>query len=164
MTSRALANSIPPKVLPFVIPKNLLVGERISITCTAASGSKPLTFMWLKNDSALRGGSAVHIADSSDYSMLHIDNLKNDHAGNYTCVVSNAGGTVSYSDTLHVKGHSLREDNARVRQWDNGTLLIARTTKEDAGRYICQAGNTFGDMLEEEVLLTEESEQNLLHK
>ncbi|CAN7983549.1 unnamed protein product, partial [Ixodes pacificus] len=93
----------PPKVLPLVIPKNLLVGERMSITCAVASGSKPLTFMWLRNDSALRGGTSVHIADSSDYSMLHIENLKIEHAGNYTCVVSNAGGTVSYSDILHVK-------------------------------------------------------------
>lgn len=96
--------SVPPKVLPLVIPKNLLVGERMSITCAVASGSKPLTFMWLRNDSALRGGTSVHIADSSDYSTLHIENLKIEHAGNYTCVVSNAGGTVSYSDTLHVKG------------------------------------------------------------
>lgn len=102
-TNKAFANSIPPKVLPLVIPKNLLVGERMSITCAVASGSKPLTFMWLRNDSALRGGTSVHIADSSDYSTLHIENLKIEHAGNYTCVVSNAGGTVSYSDTLHVK-------------------------------------------------------------
>ncbi|KAL3196676.1 hypothetical protein MRX96_045141 [Rhipicephalus microplus] len=93
----------PPKVLPFVIPKNLLVGERISITCSAASGTKPLTFMWIKDDATLHRGSALRITDSSDYSTLSIENLKTSDAGNYTCVVSNSGGTASHSDVLQVK-------------------------------------------------------------
>lgn len=94
----------PPKVLPFVIPKNLLVGERVNILCSAASGSKPLTFTWFKDDNVLRREGSVRVVDSSDYSTLNIEDLKLDHAGNYTCVVSNTGGTVSYSDALQVKG------------------------------------------------------------
>ncbi|KAK8764859.1 hypothetical protein V5799_032531, partial [Amblyomma americanum] len=92
-----------PKVVPFVMPKNLLVGERISITCSAASGSKPLQFMWIKDDATLHRGGALRITDSADYSTLSIENLKISDAGNYTCVVSNSGGTVSHSDVLRVK-------------------------------------------------------------
>ncbi|KAL3180817.1 hypothetical protein MRX96_037234 [Rhipicephalus microplus] len=102
-TGEAQTNPNPPKVLPFVIPKNLLVGERISITCSAASGTKPLTFMWIKDDATLHRGSALRITDSSDYSTLSIENLKTSDAGNYTCVVSNSGGTASHSDVLQVK-------------------------------------------------------------
>ncbi|KAH6928080.1 hypothetical protein HPB50_011607 [Hyalomma asiaticum] len=101
--SAALTVHGPPKVVPFVMPKNLLVGERISITCSAASGTKPLTFAWIKDDATLHRGSALRITDSSDYSTLSIENLKTSDAGNYTCVVSNSGGTVSHSDVLHVK-------------------------------------------------------------
>ncbi|KAH9380974.1 hypothetical protein HPB48_021080 [Haemaphysalis longicornis] len=97
------ASPAPPKVLPFVIPRNLLVGERISITCSAASGSKPLAFTWVKDDTTLHRESALRITDSSDYSTLSIENLKITDAGNYTCVVSNPEGTVSHSDVLHVK-------------------------------------------------------------
>ncbi|XP_077485795.1 hemicentin-1-like [Amblyomma americanum] len=140
------SKNAPPKVLPFVIPKNLLVAERISITCSAASGSKPLTFTWIKDGATLHRGGALRITDSSDYSTLSIENLKISDAGNYTCVVSNPGGTVSHSDVLHVKGGAATKDFVYIR--------IPSATKKDEGDYKCHISNGIGADLYKTVRVT----------
>ncbi|XP_064487525.1 cell adhesion molecule Dscam2-like [Ornithodoros turicata] len=95
--------SAAPKILPFVIPKRLLVGERFGVTCATASGGKPFQFVWLKDGQTLHPSKSVNIVDSSEYSTLSIQNLVLENSGNYTCVVSNAAGTESYSDSLDIK-------------------------------------------------------------
>ncbi|KAL3203380.1 hypothetical protein MRX96_053231, partial [Rhipicephalus microplus] len=128
----------PPKVLPFVIPKNLLVGESVSFICSAASGSKPLKFMWIKDDATVHRGTALRITDSADYSTLTIESLKTSDAGNYTCVVSNSGGTVSHSDVLHVKGGQTSEYSG------HDVIQIASASKKDEGHYKCHISNDIG--------------------
>ncbi|KAL3180814.1 hypothetical protein MRX96_037234 [Rhipicephalus microplus] len=147
-TGEAQTNPNPPKVLPFVIPKNLLVGERISITCSAASGTKPLTFMWIKDDATLHRGSALRITDSSDYSTLSIENLKTSDAGNYTCVVSNSGGTASHSDVLQVKG------GAAADVYGGSIIRIASASKKDEADYKCHISNGVGEDLYKSVRVT----------
>lgn len=52
------------------------------------------------------------------------------------------------------EGNPLNQDNSRVRQFENGTLRITGTTKEDGGRYKCKASNGIGSPLEDEIVLT----------
>ncbi|EEC02451.1 ttnl protein, putative [Ixodes scapularis] len=150
-----VAVKFSPKITPFSFASKLVSGQRATVTCSTFEGDRPLTFAWLKDGSTLSKHNNVEWNEEKGYSTLNISPLSLQDSGNYTCVVSNSAGSDSLSSSLVVHGHPLREDNARVRQWHNGTLVIARTTKDDGGRYRCQAGNAFGDILEEEVVLTE---------
>lgn len=96
--------SVQTKILPFAFPKSLLIRERVSIICTTTAGAKPLSFTWLKDGKPLTKGGDVNIANSPEFSTLSIENLELTDAGNYTCTVSSSAETVSYTDTLQVKG------------------------------------------------------------
>ncbi|XP_042147255.1 Down syndrome cell adhesion molecule-like protein Dscam2 [Ixodes scapularis] len=96
-------NLVPPKIQPFAFPKTGTVGERSSVTCTTIAGDKPFKFVWLKDGLTLRQEGNVKIVSSSEFSVFNIEKLSLENAGNYTCVVSNAGGTVSYASTLEIK-------------------------------------------------------------
>ncbi|KAL3196677.1 hypothetical protein MRX96_045142, partial [Rhipicephalus microplus] len=93
----------PPRILPFAFPRTLTVGETTSVTCTTAAGDKTFKYIWLKDGSAVHPGENVKIVTSPDISVLKIDKLTLSDAGNYTCVVSNGGGTVSHASTLEIK-------------------------------------------------------------
>lgn len=97
--------AVPPKIQPFAFPKTGTVGERSSVTCTTIAGDKPFKFVWLKDGLTLRQEGNVKIVSSSEFSVFNIEKLSLENAGNYTCVVSNAGGTVSYASTLEIKGN-----------------------------------------------------------
>ncbi|XP_049272553.1 hemicentin-1-like [Rhipicephalus sanguineus] len=179
--SSSLIVYAPPKVLPFVIPKNLLVGESVSFICSAASGSKPLKFVWIKDDATVHRGTALRITDSADYSTLTIESLKTSDAGNYTCVVSNSGGTVSHSDVLHVKvepadvtvtaGDAItlkcngtgfpppkiswtKEGVQASENSADGVIQIASASKKDEGHYKCHISNDIGADLYKTVTVT----------
>lgn len=67
------------------------------------SGAEPV-FTWTKNGQKLSQESGVTIrSDGSRYdSVLSIDYVKRQNAGNYTCVVSNQYGSDSYTIKLEV--------------------------------------------------------------
>lgn len=92
------------KISPFIFSKNLLVGERTSVMCATTSGDQPLTFAWLKDGKPLRQSTKINVANNPQFSALTIQKLELVDAGNYTCAVSNAQGTVSYTDSLEVRG------------------------------------------------------------
>ncbi|KAL3203379.1 hypothetical protein MRX96_053230 [Rhipicephalus microplus] len=71
--------------------------------CATTSGDQPFTFSWLKDGRPLQQSAKINVASNPQYSALTIDKLDLKDAGNYTCSVSNARGTVSYTDTLEVK-------------------------------------------------------------
>ncbi|KAK8768373.1 hypothetical protein V5799_015162, partial [Amblyomma americanum] len=98
-----MRSSATPKILPFAFPRTLTVGETTSVTCTTAAGDESFKYLWLKDGSAVRPGDNVKIVTSPDISVLKIDKLTLDDAGNYTCVASNAGGTVSHASSLEIK-------------------------------------------------------------
>ncbi|CAN7945133.1 unnamed protein product, partial [Ixodes hexagonus] len=145
---------LSPKITPFSFAPKLVSGQRATVTCSTFEGDRPLTFVWLKDGSTLSKHNNIEWNEEKGYSTLNISPLSLQDSGNYTCVVSNSAGSDSLSGSLVVHGHPLREGDARLRQLDNGTLVITRTTKDDGGRYMCQASNAFGDTLEEEVVLT----------
>ncbi|KAK8779365.1 hypothetical protein V5799_019298 [Amblyomma americanum] len=95
--------SVSTKISPFIFSKNLLVGERTRVMCATTSGDQPFTFSWLKDGKPLHQSAKISIATSAQFSTLSIEKLDLTDAGNYTCAVNNAHGTVSYTDTLEIK-------------------------------------------------------------
>ncbi|KAL1425981.1 hypothetical protein MTO96_018689 [Rhipicephalus appendiculatus] len=135
------------KISPFIFSKNLLVGERTNVMCSTTSGDQPFTFAWLKDGKPLHQSAKINIASSPQFSTLSIQKLNLGDAGNYTCAVSNAQGTVSYTDALEVKGKT----DAKLAA---DTVNIASVSKTDEGSYTCRVENGVGGPLEKTVQLT----------
>jgi len=68
------------------------IGQSLTFSVTA-SGTPPLQYQWRKNGSALAGATL---------STYTIDNLQASHAGSYSVVVSNSGGSVTSADAVLV--------------------------------------------------------------
>ncbi|XP_022236208.1 Down syndrome cell adhesion molecule-like protein 1 homolog isoform X2 [Limulus polyphemus] len=93
-----------PKILPLNTPEFLLVGEKFSYTCTAKVGEPPFSFQWLKNGNELMSAQTdVQIKNFEDISLIVIDSVKEKHAGNYTCILSNNAGKDIFTAALIVK-------------------------------------------------------------
>ncbi|XP_073994425.1 cell adhesion molecule Dscam2-like isoform X3 [Rhodnius prolixus] len=95
---------VPPRIAPFVLQGDLLVGERVRVQCFVTKGDLPLELGWYKDTVPLvSGASDVVVRRYDQYtSSLSIDSLTSQHAGNYTCVATNAAATAQYTATLLV--------------------------------------------------------------
>ncbi|XP_077487045.1 cell adhesion molecule Dscam1-like isoform X1 [Amblyomma americanum] len=97
--SRAAPHQDRPVIQPFVLPSDVVTGVNTKLFCNVQSGTRPLSFAWIKDGAPVRKG----ISSQDDFSALSIDPVTAESAGNYTCVVSNAAGTDRYTSTLEVK-------------------------------------------------------------
>lgn len=97
---------VAPEIAPFVIsekPANW--GETVTATCTILKGDQPILIEWaLNGESISHDFSDITIATSKRVSLLTIDAVTASHAGEYTCVASNAAGGTSYSASLAING------------------------------------------------------------
>lgn len=73
--------------------------------CTISIGDLPIRVNWLLNgkDISLFSGVITNQV-SKKISALSIDSVDESHAGEYTCVASNAAGNTSVSAVLQVNG------------------------------------------------------------
>ncbi|KAH6928384.1 hypothetical protein HPB50_015409 [Hyalomma asiaticum] len=88
-----------PVIQPLVFPSDVVTGVNTKLLCNVQRGTRPLNFAWLKDGASVSDG----VSSQDDFSLLSIDPVTAESAGNYTCVVSNAAGTDRYTSTLEVK-------------------------------------------------------------
>lgn len=93
-----------PRIQPFSFSDKLTEGQNTKALCTVLEGIGPYKFLWYKNDQALTSSIYTSIESSKDYSLLLINSLSTDHAGNYTCAVTGSSGRDTYSSQLIVNG------------------------------------------------------------
>uniref|UniRef100_T1IV66 Down syndrome cell adhesion molecule n=1 Tax=Strigamia maritima TaxID=126957 RepID=T1IV66_STRMM len=96
---------VAPKITPFSFPENVFEGRSfIRLSCVVYQGDLPITFHWLKNGKPIISeNSIVTVRTIDDYSsILTIENIEKNHAGNYTCVASNSAASVSQSSQLRI--------------------------------------------------------------
>ncbi|GFU28491.1 titin [Nephila pilipes] len=104
ITSSTVSSSDIPKIKKFSFEENVQEGDLASVTCIAISSNKPLSFMWYKNGQKIDiTTSNIRIDNSGEYSILILDNVSINSAGNYTCTVSNPSGSTSHTAQLIVK-------------------------------------------------------------
>lgn len=86
--------------------EQVAVGAYFTASCIVKFGSKPFYFNWLKNGvSILNQVGDLQIDSFKDrQSILSIDKVKLNDAGNYTCAVRNEFGQDSHTVLLIVKG------------------------------------------------------------
>ncbi|GFQ82593.1 down syndrome cell adhesion molecule-like protein Dscam2 [Trichonephila clavata] len=92
---------VRPLIEPFAFPKSLQTGQRFSVLCTVTEGDPPIRIQWIKDGlqsflaSAHDGVRSVVVTPFS--TTLVFESLAPEHRGNYTCVASNAAGTMSHT-------------------------------------------------------------------
>lgn len=105
-----LSTLVAPEIAPFVLsekPANW--GETVTATCTILKGDQPIQIEWALNGQPISHDfSDITIVTSKRVSLLTIDAVTASHAGEYTCVASNAAGGTSYSASLAVNGTKRR--------------------------------------------------------
>ncbi|KAG8178107.1 hypothetical protein JTE90_017454 [Oedothorax gibbosus] len=93
-----------PKIQKFTFQDNIQEGDVISVTCLAVSSSRPLTFLWSKNEVPIDASSNhIRIDNSGEYSLLILENVSLKSSGNYTCSVANSFGKTTHTAKLDVK-------------------------------------------------------------
>lgn len=66
----------------------------------------PLTFSWTLNEEPIRKYPEINTANvGNKISVLSIDSIHKENAGNYTCIASNRAGFSTYTAELTVKGN-----------------------------------------------------------
>lgn len=86
-----------------------MAGERLTLTCSVSRGDEPLSLKWLWDGDPLSPGSAhtegLSIANVNTFnSVLSIEQVGEHHAGDYTCVATNAAASTRSTSTLTVHG------------------------------------------------------------
>lgn len=80
-------------------------GDTVTATCTMLKGDPPIQIEWALNGEPISHDySDISIATSRRVSLLTIDAVTASHAGEYTCMASNAAGGTSFTATLAVNG------------------------------------------------------------
>lgn len=103
-----LFSLVAPQIAPFTIgeePANW--GEQVSAICSVLKGDQPIEIRWSLNSQPIdrHSFSDISITKSGKMiSLLSIDSVSAQHAGEYTCEASNQAGGTSRSATLVVNG------------------------------------------------------------
>lgn len=99
-----------PKVLPRIVPFSFeegpaQTGQSISLTCSVVDGDLPLYINWFLNDKPTEDIAGLSQAKiGRRISVLSIESVEADHAGQYSCRAINKAGQTESSAELKVNG------------------------------------------------------------
>lgn len=101
-------NIVAPQITPFEFGEEPInSGDMASVFCSVNKGDIPLNITWtLNNQSVAIIGISV-LRTNKRISQLSIDDVRADHAGEYTCLASNLAGTTKHSAYLNINGNFL---------------------------------------------------------
>ncbi|XP_069693341.1 cell adhesion molecule Dscam2-like isoform X2 [Periplaneta americana] len=119
---------VPPRISPFTFQMDLHLGNRAGVQCLVTNGDLPLTIEWQKNGGPL--DADVSVRQLGEFtSSLSIESLKPHHAGNYTCLATNAAAQAAHSSRLLVNVPPRWVSEPRDRN----------VTRDDSAVFHCQA-------------------------
>ncbi|VEN53575.1 unnamed protein product [Callosobruchus maculatus] len=94
--------NVPPRIVPFSFGDQVVnAGQATQATCLVSEGDLPLKITWSYDGNAA-DASFTTIKISPKASLLLIDAASETQAGNYSCTVTNAAGSVSFTASLDV--------------------------------------------------------------
>uniref|UniRef100_T1K8A2 Down syndrome cell adhesion molecule n=1 Tax=Tetranychus urticae TaxID=32264 RepID=T1K8A2_TETUR len=95
-----------PSISSFSFPSHLTEKMRVIITCNVLTGDPPISVDWLKDNLTISNDNLddVQITELTDLgSSLVFRDVKQKHAGSYTCLATNQVGQDSYTAQMIVK-------------------------------------------------------------
>lgn len=98
---------VAPRITPFSFEDNPInAGDYVSLTCMAPYGDLPINVEWKFNGNSLKQYSEMTVAKAGRRgSLLTIESVSYNLAGNYTCVASNRAGYYQQTAELLVNGY-----------------------------------------------------------
>ncbi|KAG0436162.1 hypothetical protein HPB47_018104, partial [Ixodes persulcatus] len=94
----------PPEVQPFFFSKNIALGQKALVNCGTVSGDGPFKFSWVHDGAKVVATSSKYVSTvAGKFATLTIESVGTEDIGNYTCTVSNNGGSDSFTAPLIVK-------------------------------------------------------------
>lgn len=94
-----------PHITPFEVDEDINFGDSVQMNCHVSKGDQPVKMIWMFNGQNLTARMGVTTQNiGSRTSLLTISNVLDIHSGNYTCMASNAAGTVNHTAVVQVKG------------------------------------------------------------
>ncbi|XP_075526205.1 cell adhesion molecule Dscam2-like [Dermacentor variabilis] len=113
------ADTERPLIMPFSFPENAVLGQKTTVTCVVSSGAGPFHFAWTHDAMRVDSSHRRHVKIfSENVAALTVEAIAAEDVGNYTCTVSNAAGSASYTAALRVEVSrvaSKREADAALR-------------------------------------------------
>lgn len=103
VSSDAPDNNNIPKIQPFNFPPNLSVGQKTKFLCTLIEGADPVNFRWFKDRQEITSNKNIEITYHKDMSILVINSINFNDAGNYTCTANNNFGSANHTSLLAVE-------------------------------------------------------------
>ncbi|CAG9840567.1 unnamed protein product [Diabrotica balteata] len=102
--STILSINAIPQILPFNFgEESVNSGDVASLQCTVFKGDLPINITWFHNSKRIEYGDGIVISQvSKKVSSLTIDDVREAHSGNYTCVAQNRAGSSTESTELHI--------------------------------------------------------------
>jgi hypothetical protein len=94
-----------PEVAPLFIPKSK-VGAQLSIPCQVLTGTKPVSFLWRKNNEVMEH-TGIKVDANDGYSSLKLTNISISDRGSYSCTAKNSFGEDTKTAELEISGESL---------------------------------------------------------
>lgn len=102
-------SAVLPHITPFSFDDEANFGDSVQLTCHVTKGDKPLDITWKfsgGNLSSQVGVTTTRVGDRT--SLLTISSVMAEHNGNYSCVSTNAAGSVHHTAAIQVNGISIR--------------------------------------------------------
>lgn len=107
-TDNTYSFTVPPQIAPITFGDQAAKwGEQVSSVCSVHTGDKPIMIEWRLNGKRITPKAHPDITISRSgkkLSLLNIDSVTADHAGEYTCVASNPAGSANRSTVLSIDG------------------------------------------------------------
>jgi hypothetical protein len=95
-----------PKIQPFIFgDEPAYIKDSANVQCGLSSGDTPVVFSWMLNEKPVEEIDGITVGNfGKKMSVLSIESLSENHAGNITCLASNRAGISSYTAQLVIKG------------------------------------------------------------
>ncbi|XP_029665490.1 Down syndrome cell adhesion molecule-like protein 1 homolog [Formica exsecta] len=116
--SAILSVNVSPQIAPISFGEEPVnAGDLVSVQCVVTKGDSPVEITWTFDGRPIQSyHSDVIVSDSGKrVKQLTIESVAARHAGEYTCVASNAAGSISHSVTLDVNGTPFDKSMLAIR-------------------------------------------------
>lgn len=104
--------AVSPQIAPISFGEEPVnAGDLVSVQCVVTKGDFPLEITWTFDGRPIQSyhGDVIVSDTGKRVKQLTIESVAARHAGEYTCVASNAAGSVSHSAVLDVNGITFRQ-------------------------------------------------------
>lgn len=96
-----------PNIVPFDFgEESVSAGAIVQVVCTVKDGDLPIEISWFINGKPINDFSDISTSPAGRRgSILTIESVQYEHAGNFICKAQNKAGRAEYSAILQVNGY-----------------------------------------------------------